>query len=244
MVKIFLCDDNQEMIDRYCNMIYKFAHKNCITFSVSAFESGEALIFHLAESPNQADIIYLDVLMGANNGIEIAKYLRNLGCNSEIIFLTTSEDYVFEAFDASPVQYLIKNKTSAKRFEEILLRAISLTEVKKTEVFICESGSTRKIIPLKEISCFEIFKRLVKVHYRGGEYFEYYGTMEQLEKQMLEKDFVRVHRSYMVNLQYVRKFQRPNLILKTGEVIPIGVTYAKLVDKAFSEYVSKLNIYS
>lgn len=44
--------------------------------------------------------------MGALNGIETAKQLRELGCNSEIIFLTTSEDYVFKAFDASPVQYL------------------------------------------------------------------------------------------------------------------------------------------
>ncbi len=243
MVTIFLCDDSQQMINKYCNLINKLAHKNRITFRLSAFESGEALIFHLSDSPNQADIIYLDILMGALNGIETAKKLRELGCNSEIIFLTTSEDYVFEAFDASPVQYLIKDSTSVERFEEILLRAVSLAEGKKTEMFVCESGSARKVIPIKDISCFEIYKRLVRVHYQGGESFEYYGTMEQLEKQMLEKDFVRVHRSYMVNLQYIGKFQRPNLILKTGEVIPIGVTYTKLVDQAFSEYISRLNIH-
>jgi DNA-binding LytR/AlgR family response regulator len=67
--------------------------------------------------------------------------------------------------------------------------------------------------------------------------------MEQLEQQMLDKDFVRVHRSYMVNLQYIGKFQRPNLYLKTGDVIPIGVTYMKLVDQAFSDYISRQYIY-
>ncbi len=243
MVTIFLCDDNQQMINKYSNLINKLAHKNRITFTLSTFESGEALFFHLSDSPNQADIIYLDILMGALNGIETAKQLRKLGCNSEIIFLTTSEDYVFEAFDASPVQYLVKESTSEERFEEILLRAVSLGEGKKTEMFVCESSSVRKVIPIKDISYFEIYKRLVRVHYQGGESFEYYGTLEQLEKEMLEKDFVRVHRSYMVNLQYIRKFQRPNLILKTGEVIPIGVTYTKLVDQAFSEYISRLNIH-
>lgn len=110
-------------------------------------------------------------------------------------------------------------------------------------MFVCESGSARKVIPIKDISCFEIYKRLVRVHYQGGKSFEYYGTMEQLEKQMLEKGFVRVRRSYMVNLQYIGKFQRPNLILKTGELIPIGVTYIKLVDQAFSKYISRLNIH-
>ncbi len=243
MVTIFLCGDNQQIINEYCNLINKFSYKNRITFTLSVFERGEALIFHLSDSPNQADIIYLDILMGDLNGIETAKQLRKLGCNAEIIFLTTSQDYVFEAFDASPVQYLIKESTSAERFEEILLRAVSLAEGKKTEMFVCESRGTRKVIPIRNISCFEIYKRLVRVHYQGGESLEYYGTMEQLEKQMLEKDFVRVHRSYMVNLHYIKKFQRPNLILKTGEVIPIGVTYSKLVDQAFSMYISKFQIY-
>lgn len=243
MVTIFLCDDNQHMINKYRNLINRFANKNQITYTLSAFTSGEALIFHLSDRPNQANIIYLDILMGTLNGIETAKQLRKLGCNSEIIFLTTCEDYVFEAFDASPVQYLIKDSTSAERFEEILLRAVSLAEGKKSEMFVCESNSVRKVIPIKDIQCFEIFKRLVRVHYQGEERFDYYGTMEQLEKQMLKKDFVRVHRSYMVNLQYIGKFQRPNLILKTGEVIPIGVTYTKQVDQAFSEYISRLNIY-
>ncbi len=243
MVTIFLCDDNPQMINQYSNLIKKSAHKNRVTISLSIFESGEALIFHLSEAPNQADIIYLDILMGALNGMDTARRLRELGCSSEIIFLTTSEDYVFEAFDISPVQYLIKDSTSAERFEEILLRAVSLAEGKKTEMFVCESGSTRKVIPIKDISYFEIYKRLVRIHNKGGENIEYYGTMEQLEKQMLGKDFVRVHRSYMVNLQYIAKFQRPNLVLKTGEVIPIGVTYTKLVDQAFSDYISRLNIY-
>ncbi len=243
MVTIFLCDDNKQMINKYCNLINKFAHKNRIAYTLSTFESGEELLFHLSDSPNQADIIYLDILMETLNGIEAAKQLRELGCNSEIIFLTSSEDYVFDAFDASPVQYLIKDSTTSERFEEILLRAVSLAESKKTEMFVCESGSVRKVIPIRDISVFEIYKRLVRVHYKGGESFEYYGTMEQLEKQMLDKNFVRVHRSYLVNLKYIVKFQRPNLILKTGEVIPIGVTYTKLVDQVFSDYVSRLNIH-
>ena len=244
MVTLFLCDDNQQMIDKYSRLITRCANKNRIPITLSAFNSGEALLFHLSDSPNQADIIYLDILMGYLNGMETAKKLRELGCNSEIIFLTTSEDYVFEAFDIAPVHYLIKDSTSSEKFEQIFLRAISLAEEKKTELFVCESGSTRKVIPMKDISYFEIWKRVVMVHYKVGEKFEYYGTMEQLERQMLEKDFIRVHRSYLVNLRYIAKFQRQNLVLKTGQVIPIGITYMKQVKEAFSKYIFRSNIYS
>lgn len=243
MVTIYLCDDNQQMRDNYSRIIHRFAYENRITITLSAFASGEELMFHLYEDPNQAEIIYLDILMGELNGMEVAKELRKLGCKAEIIFITTSEDYVFEAFDTSPMQYLIKDSTTVERFEEILLRAVSVAMEKKTKMFVCESSNVRKLIPIKDISYFEIWKRLIRVHYQGGEIFEYYGTMEQLEQEMLSKDFIRVHRSYMVNLQYIGQFQRPNLFLKTGEVIPIGVTYMKLVDQAFSDYISTHNIH-
>lgn len=242
MVTIFLCDDDLQMVDKYIDLINYCAIKNEVTITISAFDSGEALMFHLFDSPNQADIIYLDILMGSLNGIETARQLRRNGCTSEIIFLTTTEDFVFEAFDTSPVQYLIKEFTSPERFEEVFLRAVLLTKEKKTQMFVCESGTARKVIPFKDISYFEIWKRLVKVHHLKKEEFEFYGTMEQLEQQMRGKDFVRVHRSFMVNLQYIRKFQRPNLILKTGDEIPIGVTYAKTVDQVFSDYILRQNI--
>lgn len=243
MVTIYLCDDNQQMRDKYSSLIYRFAYENRIAITLSIFESGEELMFHLYDDPNQVEIIYLDVLMGELNGMEAAKQLRQLGCKAEIIFITTCEDYVYEAFDTSPMQYLIKDSTSDERFEEIFLRAVSLTMEKNTKMFVCESSNVRKVIPIKDISYFEIWKRLIRVHDQGGEIFEYYGTMEQLEQQMVNKDFVRVHRSYMVNLQYIGKFQRSNLFLKTGDVIPIGVTYMKLVDRAFSDYISTHNIY-
>lgn len=243
MIRIFLCDDKPQMIDKYGTLINKIAQKNRITITLFTFRSGESLIFHLSDAPNNSDIIFLDILMGELNGIEVAKQLRKIGCNSVIIFLTTSEDYVFDAFDISPVQYLIKGSTSDERFEEVFLRAVSLVEDNKAEMFVFKLGSARKVIPIKDISYFEIWKRLVKIHCQGGESFEYYSTMEQLEKQMQEKGFVRVHRSYLVNLQYISKFQRPNLLLKTGEVIPIGVTYMKEVDQTFSDYISQLSIH-
>ncbi|MNO34932.1 Transcriptional regulatory protein YehT [compost metagenome] len=237
MLTIFLCDDNPQMLENYEGLITEYANKNQILITIFTFQSGESLVFHMLDSYNQADIIYLDILMGPLNGIETAKKLRALGCKSEIIFLTVSEDYVFDAFDITPVQYLIKHQTTTERFEQILTRAIELAEAKMKEMFICESGHSYKVIPMQDISYFEIRKRVVTVYYGVEESFEFYGKMDQLMQQLQDKKFIRVHRSYMVNLQFISKFQPHGLLLKTGEYIPIGVTYMKLVKQEFSNYI-------
>jgi len=243
MMTVYLCDDNQEELDKYARMIDKIARKNNMAVSISSFNSGEQLLFHLSDSPDQADIIYLDILMGKLNGMETAKRLREIGCKSEIIFLTTSEDYVYDAFDISPVQYLLKTETSTNKFEQVFLRAAALVQRKETDMFVFESGNVQKVIPAKDISYFEIWKRVVTVHYNGTEKDSFYSTMEELESRLQDKGFIRIHRSYIVSLSYISKFQQNSLFLKTGENIPIGVTYMKKVRQAFSDYISRAGIH-
>lgn len=243
MLTIYLCDDNLEVLNRYTRLLEKIAKKNNVDVIISSFSSGERLLFHLSNSPNQADIIYLDILMGYINGMDTGKKLRALGCRSEIIYLTTSEDYVFDAYDISPVNYLVKAKTSTARFEEVFLRAVTLAQKKETDMFACESGRVQKLIPFNEVSFFEIRKRIVTVHYNGNETISFYSTLAQLEAQLLHKNFVRVHRSYIVNLSYIANFAQNSLGLKTGVEIPIGVTYMKQIRQAFREYINCASIH-
>jgi two-component system response regulator LytT len=243
MLTVFLCDDNQEILNQYAQLIDKIAEKNNLEVTISSFSTGEQLLFHLYESPNLADIIYLDILMGQLNGMDTAKKLRELRCKSEIIFLTTSEDYVYDAFDISPVQYLLKTATTVEKFEQVFLRAADLVQKKETDMFTFESGNVQKVIAIKDIAFFEVWKRVVTVHYNKNESAEFYSSLEQLEGQLIDKGFVRTHRSYIVNLTYISKFQKNSIVLKTGENIPIGVTYMKQVRQAFSDFISRAGIH-
>lgn len=204
MVTIFLCDDDEAILGSYSNKLKNLAEKNGIEIKLNFFKSGESLLFYLFESTEKADIIYMDIIMGDLNGIETAKKIREIGCRAEIIFLTETEDYVYDAYDISPVHYLLKIKTSEEKFEEVFLRAIKRTEKKAKEIFVCEYGGNIKVIPIGET-------------------------------------FIRTHRSYMVNLSYVSKFQRTNLILKTGEAIPVGITYGSNVRESFLKYLGGTN---
>lgn len=243
MITVILCDDNEKIRMIYNRQITRITEKHGIEVKISNFESGKALVFHLSNSPGMADIIYLDILMDSQNGIETAQELRKLGSTAEIVFLTSSEDYVFDAFDISPVQYLIKDSTSHEKFEQVFLRAVSLVQNKKSEMFVCEASNISKMIPIKDISYFEILIRVVIVHYQNGETFKFYSTMKQLESQLLSKNFIRVHRSFLVNLQHITKFQAKSLILSSGDGIPIGATYSQNVRDTFSKYIAKYHIY-
>lgn len=110
-------------------------------------------------------------------------------------------------------------------------------------MFLCEAQGMQKVLPVNNISYFEITKRIVTVHHSVIEKFCFYSSMEHIENQLSGKGFVRVHRSYIVNLSYIAMFQQSSLSLKTGAVIPLGVTYIKQVRQAFSDYISRISLH-
>lgn len=197
MITIFICDDNSEALLAYSKTILQIAKKHNLIIKIFEFMSGEELLFKMEDLKIVPDIIYLDIIMDSVNGIETANKLRELDCYAEIIFLTDSEDYVFESFDVNPTQYLLKNDTSNEKFERVFLQTVQLIRRKSTEKFLIESNTGLIAIPIKNILYFEIFKRKVTVHHVRDKTIDYYTTMKKIENQLIDKHFIRVHRSYV-----------------------------------------------
>ncbi len=197
MLKIALCDDNRCSINQYAELISQIAEKHQIKIQLSSYLSGESLLFHFSEAPEQTDIIFLDVMMGKTDGLETARKLRDCDCKAQIVFLTSYEDYVYEAFDVNALQYLLKDNTSSEKFEEVFLKAAELASKKDDELFTFEFDGKTSAVPIHQISYFEIWQRIVTVHYSEGKTAKFYGSMERIEKRLSGKDFVRSHRSHL-----------------------------------------------
>ncbi|MEG0179008.1 MAG: LytTR family DNA-binding domain-containing protein, partial [Oscillospiraceae bacterium] len=190
MISICLCDDNYILIDKYKAMLLDIANKSNIQISLKTFTSGEQLLFYLSDNPNDAEIIYLDVLMNGINGIETGKKLRELGCKAEIIFLTSCESYVYDSFDINPLYYILKDSSSPEKFNAVFLRAVELTLSKSNDAFMCEAKSIVKKIPLKDIIYFEVRNRIVTVYFNKTS-FDFYSTIESIEQELAPKHFIR-----------------------------------------------------
>lgn len=243
MLKIVLCDDNSHTVRKYAALISQIADKNNLEITLSCFDSGESLLFHYADIPEQIDILYLDILMDQTDGMETARRLRECGCKAQIIFLTSCEDYVYDAFDVNAVHYLIKDDISLEKFERIFLKAVKAVSIREEGLFTFEFDGETSVLPIRQIAYFEIWQRLVTVHCGDGKTGKFYGRMEQLEERLRCKDFVRSHRSYLVHLPYIAMFRHQSLLLKTGEEIPVGGTYMQNLKRTFSDYIARFHVF-
>lgn len=244
MLKVVLCDDNSTSTRKYAELITQIAEKNRLNIVLSCLDSGESLLFHYADVPEQIDILYLDIIMNETDGMKTARMLRDCGCKAQIVFLTSCEDYVYDAFDVNAVQYLLKGDTSFNKFEQVFLRAAELASIKGQELFTFDYDGETSVIPVHQIAYFEIWRRLITIHYGNNETAKFYASMEQVEEKLRGKNFARAHRSYLVHLPYIAMFRHQSLLLKTGEVIPVGGTYLPSLKRAFSSYVTRFQIYN
>lgn len=235
MILVYLCDDCQEILYSYQSLLESIAAKYSLPIHIKTFLSGEELLFHFEDAHEEPAVIYLDIMMNGTDGMQTARKLRLYGCQSELIFLTSNPEYVFESFDVAPQNYIVKNAVSQKKFEAIFLKSIATADKKSKEMFLCENGSILKKIPVCSIYYFEVANRITTVYYDQSS-FSFYSSLEAVIEKLETTSFIRIHRSYLVHLPCISQLDRSSLLMTNGQTLPIGVTYSKKVKEHISNY--------
>jgi len=158
------------------------------------------------------------------DGVSTALKLREMKFSGDIVFYTANPNYAIDGYDVSALHYIVKGQTSNEKFEEIFLRACRKKKQRECEVIVLTCAGESRCIPLEAIRYFEIQQRILTVYYEANS-FEFYSTMRQMEEQLLQKGFLRTHKSYLVNRHYVRSINVNNVILDTDESLPVGKRY-------------------
>jgi DNA-binding LytR/AlgR family response regulator len=172
---------------------------------------------------SDVDIFYIGYAQNFD-GVGIAKSIRKAGMNAVIIFFTRTEDAVFDAFDVEALHYLVSGKISAAKFDEVFRKAVSKAEARTQESIVLSCAGEQRRIVISQIYYFEVFNRIVTVHYRDGA-FEFYSTLSELEDSLARRGFVRVHRAYLVSKRYISTYKRNEITLINGAIIPVGGKY-------------------
>ena len=188
------------------------------------------------------EIIFLDIQMPKINGFEMLELLDN---PPAVIFTTAFDEYALRAFDTHAVDYLLK-PFSKERFDKALekwkviyelkentpamhqvLEAVSHSPLQRERIVV-KSGSSIIVIPVDEILYLEAADDFVKIHTRKGNWLKN-KTMAHFEKQLDAGRFIRVHRSFIVNISEITRldpYEKDShiLLLKSGEKIPVSKT--------------------
>lgn len=165
------------------------------------------------------------------NGVECAKLLRDIGVNSLIVFITSSAEYVFSGYEVKAFRYILKTdlvNAFSRVFSECLL------ELKKldTSFFTVKTSSNVKNIPLSDILYFESNKRLLNIHTKN-EVVSFYEKLDNVENELKEKDFIRIHQSFLVNAQKIKSVSKDSVLLSNDFSLPVSKSKATKVKEAY-----------
>lgn len=179
----------------------------------------------------QPDLVFLDIQMNSINGLEIADSLPEKCC---FIFTTAYAQYALEGFNLDAVDFLHK-PFSYERFEVAVEKAFRRIESKRNvspECLIVKQEYNNVNIPLSDILYIEALGNYVKIFRKSGGHILTRTNLKNITDMLPERDFLRIHRSYMISLASVVAFSRTRVELKgLEEGLPVGTQFvAKVID--------------
>lgn len=225
-MKIVLCDDTPAERERYSAILHALAEKHKIKLNLCQYENGTNLLFDFEMHGYIADVIFLDINMPEMSGVEVAHELRRHKYINEIVFVTVSKniDHLLKAFDVKAINYIVKGETDEQRFEEIFLNAIESAKEKESEYIQYTAHGEKRYIAIDKIKYYEVKDRIINVYYENTK-FEFYSTLEKVEKDLEFEGFVRIHRSFLIALDQVESTTKNSVTLRCGETLPVGRKY-------------------
>jgi len=197
------------------------------------FASGAA--FLSAARKERFDLIFLDIYMGNENGVDTAKALRRFDTDCLLVFTTASTDHALDGFRVRAFHYLVKPCTDADLtalFDEIVKR---LPEVDKYMEVHTAGGTVR--LRLREILYAEHYQHRVHIHRTDGQETVTRRTFREFTADLTDGRFFLCNRGILVNLEHTEDFDGTDFILKNEERIPVSRDLAKAARQAFGDFL-------
>ena len=221
-MRIAVCDDEALFREALHAKILQDGFAHDYETDVEEYGSGRALL-DAQEKGYSADVYFLDVQMdqGTDDGIRTARELRRRG--ELIIYVTAYLDYAQMGYEVRAFRYLLKNQIHDKLFE--VLRDVR--QELSGQDFFFKAGGERIRIDRRGILYLESRLRMLRLVTKTEEYV-FYAGLEDVQRQLGE-EFLRCHKSFLVNLEKVVRFSKEQIVLEDGTNIPISRSYAKNV---------------
>ena len=230
MIKIAICDDEPKITSQIEKLILDSNIPQ--EFDISIFFSGESLYQSFCEY-NNYDILFLDVEMSCENGIETAHKIREINKSVKIIYITAYVDFAPSAFEVNAFRFMSKpiDKNLFLKYFNLALADI----IKKADYFKFSFNRENFAIPFNEIIYFESMKRLTYIHSSTGEEFKCYVKIGDIYKFLKDNniEFYRLSQSILVNPDFVYSYKNEKMILKNNEEFAIAKSKRNEVNHLF-----------
>jgi two-component system LytT family response regulator len=222
-IECIVIDDEPNAIKLLQSHIEKIPVLN---LKYSCYDAIEGLDFI---TKNKVDLVFLDINMPLLSGLELAETLPG---HQKIIFTTAYSNYAIQSYEYEALDYIqkpitfvrfLKAVTKAETYFNTLAQTTGKKELLENKEYIFIKSEKKLVkIDLRSIVYFEAQKEYISIHTTGKKHI-FFKRMKELQHE-LPHNFVRVHHSFIVNLDYITRIESSTVILEQSE-IPIGDTF-------------------
>lgn len=236
VIRIAVVDDEKEVLKFLMQIISDALQKEEAQFEIASFLKAEDLLASHREKPFQ--IVFADLEMPEVDGLHLAKKLRKKDDNVLLIFVTSHEELVFQCFQYE-VFYFVRKEFLKSELPKVAVSAyqkvwdhVSKLQLKSKDRLVSVSAD--------DILYFVSANHKVLMHEKDNVQIQVMYTLEKLEKLLPKGRFIRCHAGYIVNCFYIFSINQNEIVLTTGEQIPLSRHRKKEVKTIFQHYLRSI----
>lgn len=229
-MRIAICDSDKNYLKNLKQLLYRYSNTYKMDFIVEEFLSGEQLL----QSENEYCIIFTEYILSGINGLETAKLLRRNNDKTAIVFLSQNTDFVFESFKVSPYRFLTKPLNCEDLFDTLNDFFKSYSE--KYPLCITDDINTH-CLNATDILYLEANNKHCFIHLMN-EVITCKRTMARVFSALPQKHFKKIHRAFIVNLNFIEKYNNEYVFLSNGEKLHISRNYCKYFKEEYLNFAN------
>lgn len=220
MLVIAVCDDDKNFSGQMEEVLNSLEKAYGMKFEIDIYQDGGSLV-EAVRTGRYYDIICMDIQMGEMDGLETARHIRKLDRTVQLIFVTFYDSYMKDVFEVSPCGFIVK-PLNQEEFEKTFCRVLQ-TVIGQDAYYRFRYNKEEYKVPIRDILYFVSELRKTYIVCKDGRYIEYRklndisDTLERGNGQ-----FLRIHKSYLVNFQHIVRFSYGTIELSNGDSLPIS----------------------
>lgn len=229
MLKILICDDNNMFVKKLEHIVSKFFMQNEFPYSIECIQNQQEIN---ELDPEKYNVFLLDVELGRENGIDLGKKIREVNPDATIVYISSYVSYSPAGYKVKAFDYILKDDPN---FESSIFSCLNNVLI---DIFAANETISFKIdrettsFSLNHIVYFEGDKRRVIIHTKDNYTYTTYAKLSDIAEELSDKAFLRIQKSFIVNLKYVKRIVGYNVYMAGGEILKTSTdpqTYSNIL---------------
>lgn len=216
---IAVCDDQASELELITRLLQTWQEERCTPVRYHTFHSAGELLD--AARCERFTLYLLDVMMPGVDGMEAAREIRSFDAAADIVFLTSSPGFAYESYGVRAMEYLLKPISARLLFP--VLDQLALREQKPQDGLTIKSGTLLVRVPFSQLAYVEVNGKHLYFNLADGQVREAAGSLREYEDELLARpEFVRIHRSYIVNMMQISELSNAGVHTFSGKELPVS----------------------